>query len=72
MLPCLLSFKRHRIHHLTPVLDTEGHAPNLLHAAGLPASILIDPEGQEKGRVSGALDWAAPENAAYLKQLITR
>lgn len=37
-----------------------------LKAAGLPTTLLIDPEGREIGRLVGAAEWDAPEAIAYI------
>ncbi len=34
---------------------------------GLPATLLIDPEGREIGRMTGPADWAAPEALALIR-----
>jgi thiol-disulfide isomerase/thioredoxin len=38
-----------------------------LQAAGLPATLLIDREGREIGRLLGPADWASPEAIALIK-----
>jgi thiol-disulfide isomerase/thioredoxin len=40
---------------------------NDLQAAGLPATLLIDREGREIGRLLGPADWASPEAIALIK-----
>ncbi len=40
---------------------------NDLQAAGLPATLLIDREGREIGRLLGPADWASPEAIALVK-----
>jgi thiol-disulfide isomerase/thioredoxin len=41
-----------------------------IQALGLPASILIDRNGQEAARILGPADWASPEAQAMIKALI--
>jgi len=40
---------------------------NDLQSAGLPASILVDRQGRELGRILGPADWASPEALALIK-----
>ena len=40
---------------------------NQLQSAGLPATLLIDRNGQELGRILGPADWASPEAQALVK-----
>ena len=39
---------------------------------GIPATLLIDPEGQEIGRVTGPAEWDSPDFVAFLKDVITK
>jgi hypothetical protein len=39
---------------------------------GLPATVLIDREGRELGRIVGEADWNAPEAHALIEALRTR
>ena len=43
---------------------------NDLQAAGLPATLLIDRQGREIGRLLGPADWASPEAIALIKAAI--
>ena len=40
---------------------------NDLQAIGLPATILIDRQGREIGRLLGPADWASPEGQTLVK-----
>ena len=40
---------------------------NQLQALGLPATLLIDRQGREIGRLLGPADWASPEARALIK-----
>lgn len=40
---------------------------NDLQSAGLPATLLIDRQGRELGRILGPADWASPEAVALIK-----
>jgi thiol-disulfide isomerase/thioredoxin len=63
-------FDRNNIHHLAIYTDNSGTAPSLFHAHGLPTTYLIDPHGNEIGRVEGEVDWGAPDSISFLKQKI--
>jgi thiol-disulfide isomerase/thioredoxin len=43
-----------------------------LKAVGLPATILIDREGREVGRLLGPAEWASPEAIELIKQVIAQ
>lgn len=45
---------------------------NDLQSAGLPATILIDREGREIGRLLGPADWASPEAVALVKAALAQ
>jgi hypothetical protein len=38
--------------------------------AGLPVTVILNPEGQEVGRLIGDADWNSPEAHAVLKALM--
>ncbi len=50
--------------------DPKMMAYSALQLRGVPASILIDQEGREIGRISGETNWKAPEAAALIKAFI--
>jgi thiol-disulfide isomerase/thioredoxin len=43
-----------------------------LQSAGLPATLLIDREGRELGRILGPADWASPEAQALIKAALAQ
>ena len=45
---------------------------NDLKSAGLPATLLIDREGRELGRILGPADWASPEAQALIKAALAQ
>jgi thiol-disulfide isomerase/thioredoxin len=49
--------------------DTKSAFLHAFGAFGLPLTVLIDPQGREIARASGALRWDAPESVAYFKSL---
>jgi thiol-disulfide isomerase/thioredoxin len=56
-----------------PVLTDRGSAlARAMGVMGLPATIVIDPEGREVGRVIGEADWNAPEVRSLLAALRAR
>lgn len=64
-----LFFKRHDIDNLALYHDASGQAPFILHARGMPTTILIDPVGKEIGRLEGAAEWTSPSMMSYLRSL---
>jgi thiol-disulfide isomerase/thioredoxin len=51
-------------------IDTSGKALRELGAIGLPATVLIDRDGNELGRLIGPAEWDAPEMVAFLRTWI--
>ena len=45
---------------------------NDLKSAGLPATLLIDRQGRELGRILGPADWASPEAVALVKAALAQ
>jgi len=43
-----------------------------LQSAGLPATLLIDRQGRELGRLLGPADWASPEAQALVKAALAQ
>jgi thiol-disulfide isomerase/thioredoxin len=60
------------VQHLPIYVDSSRTANSALDVLGLPASLLIDRDGRELGRLSGAAEWDAPEMVAFLKSIIAR
>jgi thiol-disulfide isomerase/thioredoxin len=60
------------IQHLAVRFDAAAEAPFKLAAVGLPTTVLIDPKGQEIGRVIGPAKWDSPEMIDSLKATITQ
>lgn len=55
--------------HLPVLLDPRSALARAAGVAGLPATVLIDAEGREIGRVIGEADWASPEAMALIDAL---
>lgn len=51
-------------------LDTDGRVAQSYRVSGIPATYLIDPNGQPIGMKSGAKDWASAEVVSALRKLI--
>ncbi|GAA2888778.1 TlpA disulfide reductase family protein [Aminobacter niigataensis] len=58
------------IQHLALNIDASGKAMFALAIIGLPATILIDREGREVGRLIGPTEWGSPVMVAFLRDLI--
>lgn len=58
------------IEHLRQYIDTTGMAGAQLGAVGIPTTLLIDPHGNEIGRLVGATEWDSPEMTEFLKETI--
>ncbi len=51
-------------------VDTTARSLDAMKAVGLPASILIDRQGNEIGRLLGPAEWASPEAIALVQSAI--
>jgi len=58
------------IQHLARNIDTSGKALFSLGILGLPATLLIDSEGREVGRLIGPAEWDTPEMVAFIRSRI--
>jgi thiol-disulfide isomerase/thioredoxin len=56
--------------NLAAYVEPEGKPLAALQALGLPATILIDRNGREAGRILGPVEWASPEAQAMVKALL--
>lgn len=59
------------ISNLRLVIDASGRAGFDLGVVGLPATVLIDPDGREVGRLVGPAEWDAPEMLDFLHNLVS-
>jgi thiol-disulfide isomerase/thioredoxin len=57
-------------HNLEMYIDTSGQVMRTVRAIGLPTSLVIDREGRELGRISGAAEWDAPETIEFLQHVV--
>lgn len=53
---------------LAVYIDPTGSAMTALDVVGIPATLLISPEGNEIGRVLGPAEWDAPEIVEFLRR----
>ena len=58
------------IEQLRQYIDITGMAGTKLGAVGIPTTLLIDPHGDEIGRLVGATEWDSPEMTEFLKNTI--
>ncbi len=56
--------------NLASYVQPDGKPLAALEALGLPATILIDRNGKEAGRILGPVEWASPEAQAMVKALL--
>ena len=59
------------IRQLAVRLDAAAEAPFKLGAVGLPTTLLINPQGEEIGRLIGPTEWDSPEMIGFLKSVVT-
>jgi len=59
------------VQHLALHVDASNDATSALSIVGLPATILIDREGKELGRLFGPAQWDAPDVLAFLGSIIS-
>ena len=57
---------------LPQYFDPRGRVAKDLATTGLPATVVIDHEGREIGRLNGSIDWSSAEALSYLQPLIAR
>lgn len=64
-------YDRTGVENLVLYIDESSRASTTLGTFGLPATLLLDPEGREIGRLIGPAEWDAPEMVAFLRGIIT-
>ncbi len=62
-------FQQHGITGLPVLLDPRSAAIRVLHARGIPTSLVIDRKGREVARLEGSADWSTPAAAQLVKRL---
>ena len=58
------------VQHLAIYVDSSRTANSALDVFGLPATLLVDRQGRELGRLTGPAEWDAPGMIAFLKAII--
>ena len=56
--------------NLAAYVEPEAKSLAALQALGLPATVLIDRQGKEAGRILGPAEWASPEAQGMVKALL--
>ena len=62
-------FAHHDITGLPVLLDPHGAAARAFNARGLPTSVVIDKQGQERAVLEGAADWSTPDAIEVVRRL---
>ncbi len=62
--------KEIEVNNLATYIEPESKSLAALQALGLPATIMIDRNGKEAGRLLGPADWASLEAQELVKALI--
>lgn len=55
---------------LAVYVDPTGSAMTILNVKGIPATLLISPQGKEIGRMLGPAEWDAPEIVETIRQYL--
>lgn len=63
-------YKERGIRSLPVLLDPDGAAARAVSVRGIPTTVILDPEGRERQRVEGAVDWSKPDVVAALRKVI--
>lgn len=62
--------KRHNLSGIEAYWDERNQLFNAFQIMGLPATVIIDREGYEIGRVTGFVDWDDTETRRYIQTLL--
>jgi len=65
-------FKDHQLELLPRDIDPEDKLSAALALAGLPTTLLIDPQGNEIGRLEGDADWIGPDAQKLINYYIDK
>lgn len=65
----LAFFQQHGITGLPILLIPKSAAIRVVHARGIPTSLIIDRKGREVARLEGSADWSTPMAAQLIKRL---
>ncbi len=64
-------YAAHAIRSLPVLLDPHSTSLAALGLDGIPTTLLVDRAGREVARVSGSVDWAAPDAAGLVTRLVS-
>ncbi len=62
-------YASHNITDLPILLDPDASAPDLLNAAGIPMTVVINPAGKIVASYNGGANWNTPDTVALIRQL---
>lgn len=60
------------VRHLAIYIDRAGKVARELGTFGLPATLLVDREGRELGRLVGPAEWDSPEIVDFLRRVVSQ
>lgn len=63
-------YREHGIRTLAVLLDPRGEVSRAVGVRGIPTTLLINRDGQERGRVEGTVDWSAAASVETVRKLI--
>lgn len=63
-------YKELNLDSLAAYVDPTGSAMTILNVNGIPATLLISPQGEESGRMLGPAEWDAPEIVETIRQYL--
>ena len=63
-------YKELNLDSLAAYVDPTGSAMTILNVNGIPATLLISPQGEELGRMLGPAEWDAPEIVETIRQYL--
>lgn len=63
-------YETQKIAALPILLDPRGAAANAFKARGLPSTVIIDKKGQIRAKLEGAANWAHPDIATEIRQMV--
>lgn len=66
----VFSFLSAHAPHLRPLMDRDGQVTEKWQPRGLPATYLVDPDGQVRFQALGGRDWDIPAYLTFLRQLM--
>jgi len=58
------------ITNLDILIDKRGKVQRKLRSSGLPTTILIDPDGVERGRIVGYAEWDTPDAIDFIRRCV--